>query len=298
MAAAAHAAEVGVVLQVQRKVGGDMAREAVVELKLHVDIGLEGTALQPAHTFQFLKTTLGGSLNTGVLGAGTIVALNTRIKVVGRVNRLPTHVLRLRIVVEELYAGVEVEVGRYVLLQVLRADVATEGEVSVLDVLVGLGVLGVEGSLGIVDVVLYDTIVEAVDDEPVVADEGRLAGQERERHRPVGLLVLKSESRGQVGGGEEVGDQPLAVLGGLAHSIILVALAELGLQVGRQAGAPALVGVPRQGARQVDLVVALAARLEEHSLGVEVLPRIAVGQVGHIVPHELRVRVLVVAEER
>ena len=204
------------------------------------------------------------------------------------VDGSPVHVFGFLVVVEELGAGVEVEVGQHVLFQVLGFDIATKGKVGMLE---GGGVFSVEV------VALQHTVVASGGKERVVIDEGGLAGEEREGYGPVGALVLEGESGGEVGGGEEAGDDFLGLVG--TYAFVFKTFAELGLEVGREAGAPAAVGVPRDDAGEVDFVVAFAAGLEEGEFlaVVEVLPGVAVGQVSDVVPHIPGMGVLVVAEE-
>ena len=109
--------------------------------------------------------------------------------------------------------------------------------------------------------------------------------------------MFERESGGQVGRSKEIGDDLLGLVG--SHALIFIAFAELGLEVGREAGAPTAIGIPRNGTGKVNLIVTLAAGLEERQFGtvVEVLPSIAVGQVGDVVPHIPGMGVLVITEE-
>ena len=284
MAPLAHAGEVGVPLEVEGEVGGDVGGEAVVELDFEVEVGLEDAALEPVVASEFVPGLVGsGEVVFAVLGFGEGAGIVDK-----GLNIVPGHVGGFLIVVEELEAGVEVEAGEEVLLEVLRLDVATEGEVGV-----GPGAVGVGG---VETLVLDDTVGVAGVDEVVVEDEGGLAGQEREGDGPVGFLVLEGESGGEVGRSEEGGDHFALVVAGAG---VLVAGGELGLEVGGEAGAPVLVGLPGDGGGEVDLVEALADALEAAAFGgvVKVLPCLAEAEVHDVVPHILGMGVLVVAEE-
>ena len=284
MSPLAHAGEVGIPLEVEGEVGGDVGGEAVVELHFEVEVGLEDTALEPVHV---------GEVGPGFVGGGEVVfavlGFGEGAGIVDKgLNIVPSHVRRFLIVVEELEAGVEIEAGEDVLLEVLRLDVATEGEVGV-----GPGAVGVGG---VEALVLDDTVGVAGVDEVVVEDEGGLAGQEREGDGPVGFLVLEGESGGEVGGSEEGGDHLALVVAGAG---ILITGGELSLEVGGEAGAPVLVGLPGDGGGEVYFIEALADALETATLGgvVKVLPCLAEAEVHDVVPHILGMGVLVVAEE-
>ena len=78
------------------------------------------------------------------------------------------------------------------------------------------------------------------------------------------LLVLERECGGQVGRGHESRNQLTIVV---ARRSILVTVGELGLEVGRKAGTPVLVGLPADGRGKVYLVKTLAVTLEAATVG-------------------------------
>ena len=280
----AYAAEVGVPFEVQREVGCDVLGEAVVELDFEVEVGLEGAAGEPAFALEvFPGLGIFGQVAVAeaVLGAvGFAVGIGVGVELV---DFVPGHAGGFLVGIEEFEAGIEVEAGEDVFLEVLGFDIATEREIDV-------GVVG--------EVFLVDTVGVAFGQERVVQHEGGLAGEEGEGDAPVGFLVFEGEGCGEVGRGEEAGNHLAFFVGQVG---ILAAFAELGLEVGRERGTPGgPLGEwgPGEGAGEVDLVVAFAAGLEEDVVfEVEVLPGIAIGEVGHVVPGVFGVGVLVVAEE-
>ena len=136
MSTASHAAEVGIVFEIHGEVGGYMVGEAVVDFDLNDDVGLKGTALPPRFGLEAVEARLVGGFHTCVGGLGTAVAIGCGP--VGAVaDALPVHIIGLVVIIEELETGIKVEVGQDVLFEVLSFDVATEGEVDVVDLVVG-----------------------------------------------------------------------------------------------------------------------------------------------------------------
>ena len=159
----AHAAEVGVPLQVNGKVDGDVAEQAVVEFQLEVEVGLKGALGQPVLAFKVCPC----------LAVGEAIILrrsNFRFRIVF-FNLVPCHVLGFLIVVEEFHTGVEVEVGKHILSQVLSLDITTESEVNMFE---GGRIVAFE------IIALQHTIVSTSGNQRVIVYKGGLTSQERE----------------------------------------------------------------------------------------------------------------------
>ena len=122
----AHAAEVGVPLQVDGKIDGDVAEQSVVEFQLEVEVGLKGALGQPV-----LALEVGPCLTVGkrvVLGRSEIGILRVCHE---SVDGIPCHMLRFLVIIEEFCTGIEVEVGQHIFFQLLEFHIATKSEVSV-----------------------------------------------------------------------------------------------------------------------------------------------------------------------